>query len=238
MNAPDISATNLDNDLPGFSIDPDSLTVSEFQDADFFNIRLNTPPTANVTIAFTSSDTGEGSVLPNNTVTFTPQNWDVEQSVYVTGVNDTIADGPQTFVITGTASSSDSAYSGLATPVVSVVNIDNDTATVYVKARKRLMVSESGQTSTFRVRLTIAPSSPVTCTLQSSDTTEGTVSPTSLQFTPGQFGFQTVTVTGVDDTIDDGDIAFAIQLNACTSNDPAYNGSNPLDVGALNRDND
>ncbi|HTL36169.1 MAG TPA: hypothetical protein VL326_23720 [Kofleriaceae bacterium] len=238
MNAPDVTAVNVDNDLPGFTVDTSSLVVSEFQDADFFTIMLNTPPSSNVTLTFTSTDTTEGTVLPNNTLTFTPQNWNVAQTMYVTGVNDTVPDGPITFSITGTATSSDAAYNNLATPVISVVNIDNDTATVYVKARNRLMVSESGQSATFRVRLTVAPTAPVTCTLQSGDTTEATVNPTSLTFTPGQFGFQTVTVTGVDDALVDGDISLTILLNACTSSDLAYNGSNPRDVAVTNRDND
>jgi hypothetical protein len=64
------------------------------------------------------------------------------------------------------------------------------------------------------------------------------VSPTTLTFTPSQFNFQTVTVSGVNDSIVDGDITFTIVLNACTSTDLAYNGSNPRDVTAVNRDND
>jgi hypothetical protein len=88
------------------------------------------------------------------------------------------------------------------------------------------------------VRLTTAPTAPVTCTLQSSDITEGLASPTSLVFTPASFGFQTVTVSGVDDSIVDGDVLFTVILNACTSTDPSYSGSNPRDVSAINRDND
>ena len=49
---------------------------------------------------------------------------------------------------------------------------------------------------------------------------------------------QTVTVTGVDDTIVDGDIAYAIVLGAASSADPAYNGLDPADVAVTNTDND
>src|SRR6185369_10487607 len=165
-----------------------------------------------VTIALSSSDTTEGTVLPTS-VTFTPTNWNVPQTVTVTGVNDNLADGNQLFnIVTGAAVSNDPAYNGVNPPDVEVTNIDNDTAQVYVKARRRLQTSESGQSSTFRVRLTVAPSAPVTCTLQSSDTTEGQVAPTTLTFQPNNFGFITVTVTGVDDTIVDGDILYTIVL--------------------------
>jgi hypothetical protein len=238
INPADLTALNADNDLPGFTIEPDTLVVSEFLDIDTFTIVLNTPPTANVTIDLSSTDESEGRVDPT-TVTFTPQNWNVAQTVTVTGVNDFFNDGTQSFSIeTSPATSLDPAYSGRDPIDVAVINIDNDTASVYVKSRNRLLVSENGQSATFRVRLTIAPASPVTCTLQSNDTSEGIVSPTSLTFTPGQFGFQTVTVTGVDDALVDNDVAFTIVLNACTSNDVAYNGSDPRDVQAVNRDND
>jgi hypothetical protein len=239
MNGADVTVTNLDNDISGITVDPTSgLLVSEFTDTDQFTIVLDSAPTANVTISLQSSDTTEGTVLPAS-ITFTPGNWNVPQTVTITGVNDNVPDGNQDFtIITGAAVSADPAYSGLAVADVQVTNIDNDTAQVYVKARRNLRVSESGQSATFRVRLTIAPTAPVTCTLQSSDTTEGLVSPTTLTFTPQQSGFQTVTVSGVDDTIVDGDVLFSVVLNACTSSDPAYAGSNPRDVTAINRDND
>jgi hypothetical protein len=235
----DVSVSNLDNDTTGVTVDPvDGLIVSEFTDTDTFTIVLDTAPTTTVTIPLTSSDTTEGTVSPSS-VTFTPQNWNVPQTVTVTGVEDTLADGNIIFnVITGPAVSGDPFYNGLVVADVEVTNIDNDTAQVYVKARKLLRVSENGQSATFRVRLTIAPTAPVTCTLSSSDTTEGLVSPQTLVFQTNQFGFQTVTVSGVDDADNDGDWLFTIVLDACTSLDSQYNGSNPRDVTAINRDND
>jgi hypothetical protein len=239
MNAADVSVANLDNDVSSVTVDPtNGLIVSEFADTDTFTIVLDSAPTANVTISLQSSDTTEGTVFPTS-VTFTPANWNTPRTITVTGVNDNIADGNQNFtIITGAAVSTDPKYSGLAVADVQATNIDNDIAQVYVKARRRLLVSENGQSSTFRVRLTLAPTAPVTCTLQSSDTTEGLASPTTLTFTPAQFGFQTVTVSGVDDAMIDGDILFSVVLNACTSADLAYNGSNPRDVTVVNRDND
>jgi hypothetical protein len=239
VNPADVSVTNLDNDVSGVTVDPTSgLVVSEFGDTETFTMVLDTAPTANVTISLTSSAPLEGTVLPTS-VTFTPSNWNVPQTVTVTGVNDTVADGNQLFtIVTGAVVSSDPTYSGIAVPDVEVTNIDNDTAQVYVKARRRLLVSENGQSATFRVRLTTQPTATVTCTLTSTDTTEGLVSPPTLVFQPNQFGFQNVTVSGVDDQIVDGDVLFTVLLNACTSSDPQYNGSDPRDVTSINRDND
>lgn len=239
INPDDVSLTNEDNDIPGFTFDPDTgLTVSEFQDSEPVGVTLNTPPTANVTITFSSSDTTEGTVSPLS-LTFTPANWNVQQFVNVTGVNDTIADGNIGFLlVTGTSSSADTAYNGIDPPDIDVINLDNDIAQVYVKARAKLSVSETGTSTTFRVRLTVQPTATVTCTLQSSDLSEGTVSPTTLTFQQNNFGFRTVTVTGVDDAVNDGDTAFTIVLNACTSTDLQYQSVNPRDVSVTNRDND
>ena len=49
---------------------------------------------------------------------------------------------------------------------------------------------------------------------------------------------QTVTVTGVDDALDDGDVAYTIVTAAATSADAIYNGLNAADVAVTNTDND
>ena len=65
------------------------------------------------------------------------------------------------------------------------------------------------------------------------------MSPASLTFTTANWNTaQTVTVTGVDDGLDDGDIAYSIVTAAATSSDGNYNGMNPSDVSVTNTDND
>ena len=55
--------------------------------------------------------------------------------------------------------------------------------------------------------------------------TEGAVSPASLTFTPANWNTpQTVTITGVNDFLDDGDIAYSIVTAAATSADSTYAG--------------
>ena len=83
------------------------------------------------------------------------------------------------------------------------------------------------------------PSADVTIGLSSSDTTEGTVSPASLTFTSANWNSaQTVTVTGVDDALEDGVIAYTIVTAAAVSTDTDYNALNPADVSVTNTDND
>src|SRR5439155_1042172 len=72
-----------------------------------------------------------------------------------------------------------------------------------------------------------------------SDLTEGTVAPASVTFTSANWNTaQTVTVTGVDDFVVDGNVAYTIVTASATSTDEIYNGMNAADVAVTNTDND
>ncbi|TMQ55694.1 MAG: hypothetical protein E6K74_02580 [Candidatus Eisenbacteria bacterium] len=102
-----------------------------------------------------------------------------------------------------------------------------------------LTTTEGGGTATFTVVLDSQPSANVTIGLSSSDLTEGTVSPASLTFTSGNWNTpQTATLTGVNDFVDDGNVAYTIVTAAATSTDGSFNGMNASDVGVTNTDDD
>ncbi len=110
---------------------------------------------------------------------------------------------------------------------------------ITVNPTSGLVTTEAGGTDSFTVVLNAAPTADVVIGISSSDTSEGTVSPASLTFTTGNWSTpQTVTVTGVDDAVDDGDIAYTIVTAAATSADPGYNGLDPADVSVTNTDDD
>ena len=92
----------------------------------------------------------------------------------------------------------------------SVTNTDDDTAGITVTPTSGLMTTEAGGTATFTVVLDAQPTADVTHrALSSDDTGEGTVSAAALTFTAATWNTaQTVTVTGVNDDLDDGDIAY------------------------------
>ena len=78
----------------------------------------------------------------------------------------------------------------------------------------------------------------MTIALSASDATEGTISHASLTFTSGNWTTaQTVTVTGVNDGIADGNVDYTI-LTTATSADTTYAAINPADVTVINTDND
>jgi hypothetical protein len=113
-----------------------------------------------------------------------------------------------------------------------------------VKATSNLQTTEAGGTATFTVMLDTQPTADVTIPLATTKldgtpTTEGSVSPTQLVFTPANWNVaQTVTATGLDDTIKDGPQTFVVRLNAVTSTDTLYSGLNPPDVTMTNLDNE
>ena len=145
---------------------------------------LNTQPTADVTIALSSSDTTEGTVGPASLI-FTTANWNVAQTVTVTGVDDAVVDGDVGYtIVTAPAASTDPNYTGVNAADVAVTNTDNDAAGITVTPTAGLTTTEAGGTATFTVVLTTQPTADVTIALSSSDTTEGTVRPASLTFTP------------------------------------------------------
>ena len=87
--------------------------------------------------------------------------------------------------------------------------------------------------------LTSQPTASVTLGVSSSNTAEGTPSASSLTFTAANWNTpQTLTVTGVNDFVDDGDIAYSIVTGAATSTDGNYSAMNASDVSATNTDND
>src|SRR5690349_17310450 len=88
-----------------------------------------------------------------------------------------------------------------------------------------LVTTESGGTATFTVVLGSAPTADVTIPVATSDPTEGAVSVATLTFTAADWDIpQTITVTGVDDAVQDGDIGYTIVLGAATSDDVNYSG--------------
>src|SRR5436190_10386250 len=66
--------------------------VTEAGATDTVTVALTEAPTSNVVLSVTSSDTGEATAAPA-TLTFTPADWNVAQTLTITGVNDSLIDG-------------------------------------------------------------------------------------------------------------------------------------------------
>lgn len=240
LDGDDVAVTNADNDSAGITVTPTmGLKTSEMGDEATFTVRLNTKPTADVTIALTSSNDKEGTVSPKSLV-FTTLNWNAPQVVTAKGVDDTSADGNQSYkIVTAPAKSSDKAFEGLDADDVSLVNVDDESPGITVKPTTGLTTTEAGGTATFTIRLNSKPTANVTIPLSSSKLTEGTVSPASVVFTADNWNApQTVTVTGVDDSAADGNQAYKVVTGAATSTDPGYAAMDGDDVDVSNVDDE
>ena len=240
VNAADVAVTNTDNDTKGITVTPTTgLTTTEAGGKATFTVVLNSQPIADVSLGITSDKTAEGTV-DKPSLTFTAANWNTPQTVTVTGVDDSVVDGNIAYnIVTAAATSTDTNYSGVNAADVAVTNTDNDTKGITVTPTTGLTTTEAGATANFTVVLNSQPTADVTIPLTSSNTAEGTVDKPSLTFTAANWNVaQTVTVTGVDDSVVDGNIAYNIVTAAATSTDTNYSGVNAADVAVTNTDND
>ena len=198
-----------------------SLTVTEYKDATAdgctatYNARLNTEPSADVTVTVVSADTNVARVSPK-TLTFTPDDWfragDDAATITVTCVDDMVANagGERAVTITNTPSGG-----GFRTKPVQVTVYDNDEAGIQffnneatpgeVSAEGVAAVVDEGgtvQTDSYSVSLRSEPTGNVIVDVASGDISGATVSPASLTFTPTNWDkTQTVTVSGVNDSV-------------------------------------
>ncbi len=102
-----------------------------------------------------------------------------------------------------------------------------------------LITTESGNTASFEVALSSAPTANVTLPIMSSNFAEGTTSVTSLVFTSTDWNLpKSVTVTGQNEAIVDGNVAYMVTVGASVSSAPAWNGLAAKTVSITNTDND
>lgn len=100
-----------------------------------------------------------------------------------------------------------------------------DPAALIASAPSGTTTSELGGAVTFTVQLARAPVAPVMVPLASSDGTEASVAPAALVFSADDWATpQTVTVTGLADTLVDGAIAYSVSIGAAVSDDAGYQG--------------
>lgn len=152
----------------------------------------------------------------------------------VRGLDDAAADGNRTVAVDCSATSDDPLFEGRVAPPVLIDNIDNDSANLLVSTTTLTNVSENGTTATFTARLATQPAADVTLIVETLDATEASIAgSTSRNFvftTSNWQTAQTITITGVDDAVTDGDIGFSIRITP-SSTDPNYNLSADAGVG-------
>ena len=247
VNPDDVNATNTDNDVAGVSVSVISGPTTENGGTATFTVVLDTEPTNNVTITLLSDDVTESDTFSPTTLIFTPGDWSDVQIITVTGKDDDIVDGNVNYnIITSDAGSSDPNYDTMVVDDVAIVNNDNDNVG-FIVTPLTLSTTEAGAITSFTIELTSKPGTDsdqtqvVVIDVASSDTTEGIVNLSSLTFTDLDWNIpKTITVTGVDDIIVDGTVAYTIVniINIGLTTDSNYDPLNPDDVSVNNTDDD
>lgn len=227
-----VVANVLDNDAGAVIITPSGggSAVTEGGAADTYSLALASLPAANVAItvdpdAQTDLGAGAGNAIA---LTFTPANWNIAQTITIAAVDDTVAEGPHTSILTHTAASADAAYDGIAISNLTASVIDNDVAGVALAGSGGgTAVTEGGANDTYTLVLNTPPGANVTVTVDpdaQTDVGAGAGNPVALTFTPANWNVpQTVTVTAIDDAVAEGAHTSSITHTA-VSGDASYDG--------------
>lgn len=158
VEAADVHVTNVDDDAPGVTVlAADGLTTTEAGGTATFTVQLNTKPAGEVVIPLATAAYNEVG-LSTSELRFYPRDWDVVQTVTLTGVDDYADDGDQLVTIaTGRIASTDLDYVGLDPADVVVTNTDDENPGVVIPEGPFELV-EGGYFYASGFRLTMQPS--------------------------------------------------------------------------------
>ena len=193
-----------------------------------FPVRLRAAPSNFVTVAVTSRDTGEGSVSPS-VLTFQTTDWHTPQTVTVTGVDDNVDDGTQSWNVRLDPSSADTTYGGLANTDVAVTTTDNDALPTATLSLSQSSISENGGSATVTAALSHPSSGATALTVAASpgSGTDFTQTGTTLNIAAGATSSTgTVTIAATNNSVDAPDKSVTVSATASG----ASNVANPSSV--------
>ena len=178
--------------------------------------------------------------LPTGTVNFAAGETTKTISVFVAGDLEVEADEAFTVTLANpTADTFITAAQADGTIVNDDVPETPNEAGIAVTPVSGLVTDETGTQASFSVVLNSRPTTDVIVQVSSQDTSEGRVNVNALTFTADNWNqTQFVFVTGVDDTVLDGNVGYTVRLTAAQSGDAAYNGLDPDDVRLVNEDDE
>ncbi|WP_052608381.1 DUF1554 domain-containing protein [Leptonema illini] len=261
-----VTINYIDNDTPGFVIvaknqndcaentyttGSGATTISGFATDDSarldtacfsqWTMKLRSEPLGNVVVSLEVTTSNNDGTLNTNSLIFTPANWNIPQTVTVTGASDSTNEGNKDYTVRVSGITGDGQYanklygynetSKVARPVFSLFSCDNDGTNSVVSCRRSggFGTSEGGGKATL---WWIGKNNPGTCTVSafSNDETEGVVtyagggvggSPatgtvninSSNWNTMSNSGTNRIEITGQDDAIFDGNVQYTLDVS-------------------------
>lgn len=208
-----------DNDEIGIVHDDSSIILNEGQSV-VRTFKLKSQPLADV-ILNVSSDHNDKLTISSKQLIFTSSNWNINQSVIFTAIDDNIASGDLSFNIKIKSSSTDALYNNIPENVIPVTIKDDDIAGIIYDSTSAIL--NEGQSITRTFRLKSQPASNVTLSMSSNNSSRISISKPSLTFTASNWDTeQSVKFTAIDDSIDDGDVTVSVNIKSVSS-DIYYN---------------
>ncbi|MTJ49859.1 LamG-like jellyroll fold domain-containing protein [Dolichospermum sp. UHCC 0259] len=208
------TVTINDNDTAGVTINKiNGDNTSESGNAVTFSLKLNTQPTAPVTVYLGSQDESEGLLSTQSNLTelqgvislkFTPDNWNIVQNFYVKGIDDRIDDGDISYKIITTPFSEDQLYHRLAVNEITLVNSNDDQALLNIKGAGKAV---EGRENVYSISLNSQPVGKVRVVMTPTNdqirlNNEFIGEPLTITFTPENWNFdQTIRATALDDNV-------------------------------------
>ena len=207
----EVGVSITDNDVAGVKFSVDTLTMNENGGTGSYDVTLTAQPKKAINVLVVATGTAGAYTLDKTSLTFQPADWNKPQTVTVTGVDDDVRnpDGQRQFTIVHwgpIAPGWGPAHGAAGQPhyPVSVILTDDDRSLVI--SETSVTVAENGGVATYTVKLDSQPvaGNDVTVDITTKGATAGfTQDKTRLTFTSANWDdAQTVTVTGVDDFLD------------------------------------
>ena len=208
-----------DNDEVGIIYDDSSITLNEGQSV-IRTFKLKSQPLADVILNI-SSEHGDKLTISSKQLIFTSSNWNINQSVTFTAIDDSIVSGDLSFNIKIKPSSTDVLYNNIPENVIPVTTKDDDISGIITDNTS--VTLDEGQSITRTFRLKSQPTSNVTLNISSNNSFRLSISKSSLMFTASNWNIdQSVTFTSIDNSIADGDVTVSATIKS-TSSDINYN---------------
>nr|WP_321405449.1 Ig-like domain-containing protein [uncultured Carboxylicivirga sp.] len=219
-----LDVTIIDNDIADFIISANPIAIDEGAQGNF-TVVLTAQPINPVIINLTNNNTGLIAVDPTSSITFNSTNWNIAQTITVTGLQDDDATDEVATITLSVSSGSDNSFINISSKIATINVFDNDTPDLII-VPSSLIVTE-GSTASFTVTLNTQPLSNVEVNLASNNTNAASINTTTISFTSANWNTaQEVIVSGVqDDNINDASTFISVSVNN-TSSDDSYDGIN------------
>ena len=168
-NHPVVDATvnAIDDEVAGFEFTIPTINLVEGGGSQQSGLILTTQPASEIRLALTPSDDAQLTVSPSEVV-FTPDNWNIVQTVTVDSLDDLTVEATRTLGVTASVASDTGPFASLESQTLSVLLEDDDIPRIVLEETDgSTIVDEFGSTDTFLLSLGAQPASDVTLIVDS-----------------------------------------------------------------------